>query len=1040
MVTYESLTVWFASAAAILGIAILICSIVFVMRRDRSIASVIPIYIVFISLGSTFSACMFVSFMPHLDEGLRLARLICIIFLATASLLNVILLLGLLMWMLKKGGAKYDAFRRWYQKHKAITYTLLICSLTSFRFFTLIHSGYLSVASFSAPLPSSAIEVIDILGLVSVLLKDVPQIIVTIFISKHLGRWDTFAVLSLIFASLALILAIGCRVLMIRHLLDPNRMSNDWYFAEHMKMGRVFFRGTTRTGVTQTIYNATDNATSIPASQLALGYSPDNPAARSPIRTALAASSPMLQPNQPYGASPSLSAANNIAGSAITPLSHATASTGMFDDSQSRKAVSKRQRLSVVTSTRMPRVLNTLRNLQAFSSKGMDTVPEESGEGTGITDSGSQSTGYNGSAARRGLDDGYSPSLADRFLGLFSKSSKAGSMPAPHELYSVVAAPMKLPTHREAKSASRLGRKVGDENHDRKGMILTMSMAYEVTREKEKEREKEMRRLLDESQWSVCGTCSLPIVPKSTSPSGIHDPTNVLSSQSVSPVSSPNPGQEPLYVSEYLGDGASVAASASPRLLAPFLPGSGQTIQNQTLQATLLPANNNNNALNALNATRSNKSEREVINPLQIVREPIQPPSPLVLPGQTLHAMNQLQGLPTLQSSASQFPTQVCSCEVPAPIRPTLAAQNSSRGGPPTERPRGSMYHPLASNSSTLGREGSYYGVSNSNLLHSGSFSNNASQNFSFLTHKSFCETGREASFRNVGAASICETDETEGLDNLPGASTHSNSNTPGIRSAPQSRNGSGAPPPLPPLAPPGMHIAIPNSNAGANGNSNGPAGQNRYASPFSSPHFSSTTSQVLASRTHTPPVLPLAGLPYGMRTPDGAATPLATTPRVGASGGGVSGDQTPSSGNGTGRVSNAVPPLPPLPAARASAAPLPASNPVIGGVPAIGASNAPSLPPAIQRNLNQLSSPSLSVLQEIRIKGSQDLPGDSSASGATAGGAKGEQVPSSSVGTTKETAKPVPPRRPKVDLPVEASGGGIHIPSEDPYLLNPFK
>jgi hypothetical protein len=129
---------------------------------------------------------------------------------------------GFTVWCYKKGGAPYTPFRRWVQDHRLTVACMCLLSFSNGSVFTLIHSGFLGFRRFSAPLPIPAVEKVELLGLSTVLLEDIPQLVVTVFVSWNTDTWDGVAYASIAFSCLSVLVSILMRLWSLMLLRDKD--------------------------------------------------------------------------------------------------------------------------------------------------------------------------------------------------------------------------------------------------------------------------------------------------------------------------------------------------------------------------------------------------------------------------------------------------------------------------------------------------------------------------------------------------------------------------------------------------------------------------------------------------------------------------------------------------------------------------------------------------------------------------------------------------------------------------------------------------
>lgn len=242
--SYSGIYGSFFTGAAVATVASFAWCLWYVYRRKAPLISLVPLWIVYVSLGDFISDFTFISQMPREPEIVDTLRLSSIIFIMGASVVNMSVMAAYLMYIVTRGGPAYAPFVRWLGAHKTVTGVLLVSSLTSARMLTLIHSGLFEISIFSAPLPMAAIEVLDLLGLITVLLEDVPQLVINCYISEVTQTWDSVSFTAVGFSVLSIAVSIACRFAVYAFLFDEERAdTNNAVMPEHVKGTRAFRKG-----------------------------------------------------------------------------------------------------------------------------------------------------------------------------------------------------------------------------------------------------------------------------------------------------------------------------------------------------------------------------------------------------------------------------------------------------------------------------------------------------------------------------------------------------------------------------------------------------------------------------------------------------------------------------------------------------------------------------------------------------------------------------------------------------------------------------
>ena len=236
----------FFAAAGVLTVLSFAWSFWYALHRKAPWWSALPIYIVYISLGDFVSDFTFIAYMPRDTPTLDYVRTSAIVFTIGASFVNMAVVFAYLGWIVARGEEKHRPFVRWLHVHRLCVGVLLFLSLTSARMLTLIYSGMFGLAMFSAPLPVSTMEVLDLLGLITVILEDVPQLAITVWISDTTATWDSVAFTAVAFSVLSVVITSGCRWVTYLYLVDKDRHDNDAVYSDHAKASKAFAQGNMR--------------------------------------------------------------------------------------------------------------------------------------------------------------------------------------------------------------------------------------------------------------------------------------------------------------------------------------------------------------------------------------------------------------------------------------------------------------------------------------------------------------------------------------------------------------------------------------------------------------------------------------------------------------------------------------------------------------------------------------------------------------------------------------------------------------------------
>lgn len=243
--SYSTIYGNFFTGAGVAVFASICWSVWYVWSREASYATLVPLWIIYISLGDFISDFTFISQMPRTPELIDTLRTSSIAFIMGASLLNVCVMVGYMAHILLKGGPEFTPFVRWLQVHRGVTVALLILSVTSARMFTLIFSGLFGISMFNAPLPISAMEILDLLGIITVIFEDVPQLIINIYISDATDTWDSVSYTAVAFSIVSVAISVGCRSITLIYYNDKSRQHmQNAVLVDHLKGQRAFRKGT----------------------------------------------------------------------------------------------------------------------------------------------------------------------------------------------------------------------------------------------------------------------------------------------------------------------------------------------------------------------------------------------------------------------------------------------------------------------------------------------------------------------------------------------------------------------------------------------------------------------------------------------------------------------------------------------------------------------------------------------------------------------------------------------------------------------------
>lgn len=214
-----------------------------VHKRMRAIA-VVPVFVFYLGVMDFIGDATFVAVIPDTTPALARIRQLAIAFFACSSAANLVILLVFFGWLVYRGGEKNAPFVRWLRKHQGTFWGLMALSLSGARMMTLVHSRMFDIDKFTAPLTMRAIDALDLIGMVTVLLEDVPQLVLTVLVTNWTETWDSVAYSSLGLNAASIALGVACRVLTYQNLRDADRSgSHDVVPAEFHKTHDVYLKG-----------------------------------------------------------------------------------------------------------------------------------------------------------------------------------------------------------------------------------------------------------------------------------------------------------------------------------------------------------------------------------------------------------------------------------------------------------------------------------------------------------------------------------------------------------------------------------------------------------------------------------------------------------------------------------------------------------------------------------------------------------------------------------------------------------------------------
>ena len=212
-------------------------------RRGGKLVSLFPLFIVYLSCLDFVGDIAFMSVAPLAPGNREYLTILrdCLYSVASfAFLLNILALYLFFRRLAASTDEKDKPFARWREIHPGTFWTVLLLSGTGGRLMTVIHSRLLDIGKFSAPLTTRAIDQLELLGVLSVLFEDLPQLILSILITSETGTWTSVSYASIAINALGLCFGIGCRGYTAMLLSDSERAKVDAPPPEFFKVHTAF--------------------------------------------------------------------------------------------------------------------------------------------------------------------------------------------------------------------------------------------------------------------------------------------------------------------------------------------------------------------------------------------------------------------------------------------------------------------------------------------------------------------------------------------------------------------------------------------------------------------------------------------------------------------------------------------------------------------------------------------------------------------------------------------------------------------------------
>ena len=223
-------------AFGVLFVASLVWCAWYARHRRAAWWSLLPLHVIYLGVGDTFSDFTFIAQMSTKQLDWSAVRTSAFVLTCLAALLNVVVMVWYLRRIVLNNEPKHRPFIRWLQVHRHVVVALLLFSLSSARFLTLMYSSLFELAMFSAPLPVSAMEAIDLISLITVLVEDLPQLAFVVYVSEVGDQgWDNFAITAVAFSLIIIAVTTSSRWCTLVFYLNKEHRANDAVYADHAK-------------------------------------------------------------------------------------------------------------------------------------------------------------------------------------------------------------------------------------------------------------------------------------------------------------------------------------------------------------------------------------------------------------------------------------------------------------------------------------------------------------------------------------------------------------------------------------------------------------------------------------------------------------------------------------------------------------------------------------------------------------------------------------------------------------------------------------
>ena len=221
--------------------------IVWAIKRRMRVMAVLPVVLIYLGIADFISDATFAAVIPKAPGGSFLYQYIAVGILVGSAAVNVISLTLFFRNILSSDLEKNGPFVRWYGRHSVTFWSILALSFTGSRMMTLIHSRMFDLDKFTAPLTVRAIDKLEMWGIVTVILEDVPQLMLTAWVTQDSDSWgDSITLSTITFNCLSIALGVACKCYTLVNLADKGRRRDDIVPAEFLKAHSAYKKGSAK--------------------------------------------------------------------------------------------------------------------------------------------------------------------------------------------------------------------------------------------------------------------------------------------------------------------------------------------------------------------------------------------------------------------------------------------------------------------------------------------------------------------------------------------------------------------------------------------------------------------------------------------------------------------------------------------------------------------------------------------------------------------------------------------------------------------------